>query len=318
MLLGGLLAATLVAGGCRPAGSPPSTPPAPGGAPVEVPSDLGRQALERITRLAALGPRDAGTPGGRRAAEWIAAELRGLGLAVTLDTFDDDTPDGPRPFHNVLATLPGASADGIVLLSHFDTKAGIADAFIGANDGGSSTGLLLALAGWLARQPRPLTLHFAFLDGEECRYRYGPRDGLHGSRRLAGQMKQAGTPVRAVILLDMVGDQDLRFTVPRNSSRVLKRLLLDAAQAQGCRDRVMLLDSDILDDHQPFLDQGFAAINLIDFHYGTRPGANDLWHTPADTLDKLSAETLQQVGAVVLEMIHRLGLRSTTTEHDNG
>jgi glutaminyl-peptide cyclotransferase len=302
VLLNGLLAGSLVAAGCRPASAPPAT-----ASPVVVPDDLGRQALERIVRLAALGPRDSGTPGARQAAAWIAAELHGLGLAPTLDTFEDATPDGPRSFHNVLATLPGSSADGIILLSHFDTKAGIADDFIGANDGGSSTGLLLALAGWLVRQPRPLTLHFAFLDGEECRYRYGPRDGLHGSRRLARQMRQAGTPVRAVILLDMVGDQDLCFTVPRNSSRGLKLLLLEAVQAQGCRDRVTLLDSDILDDHQPFLEQEFPAINLIDFHYGTRPEANDLWHTPQDTLDKLSAVTLQQVGGVTLEMIHRLG-----------
>ena len=273
---------------------------------IPVPPDLGSNALARVTRLAALGPRDAGTPGAERAARWIADELRQIGLAVTLDTFEDETPVGRRSFHNVVATLPGKIPEQIVFLSHFDTKAGIAPDFIGANDGGSSTGLLLAMAEWLSRRPRGLGLAFAFLDGEECLHAYGPQDGLHGSRKLARQMRQRNVPVRAVILLDMVGDQDLRFTLPRNGTAELKLLLLDAAAALGCRDRVKLLDHDILDDHQPFLDHGFPAVNLIDFEYGTRPGANDLWHTLADTLDQLSAESLRMAGAVALEVIRRL------------
>ena len=96
-----------------------------------------------------------------------------------------------------------------------------------------------------------------------------------------------------------------RGAAPRPAS-ALKLLLLDATAAQGCRDRVTLLEYEILDDHQPFLDQGFPAIDLIDFDYGTRPGANDLWHTPDDTLDQLSADSLQMAGAVTLEMLRRI------------
>jgi Zn-dependent M28 family amino/carboxypeptidase len=270
--------------------------------------------LARVTQLAALGPRDAGTPGAERAANWLAAELRSLGLDVTIDAFEDKMPLGRRTFYNVLARLPGQSSGRVLLLSHYDTKAGIAPDFIGANDGGSSTGLLLALAQWLAHQPLRYGLTFAFLDGEECLYGYGPNDGLHGSRHLARQKRDHDVPLRAVILLDMIGDRDLCFTVPRNSTPALKLLLLDAAEAQGVRDRIRLLDTDILDDHQPFLDLGFHAIDLIDFDYGSRPGANNFWHTPEDTLDKLSSETLRQVGAVTLEMLHRLEVLPTAAQ----
>ena len=293
--------------GCRPVTRPAAAPPADVRVPrVQAPANLGSNALARVAQLAALGPRDAGTPGAARAADWIADQLRAIGLDVVRDTFEDDTPAGRRTFHNVLGRLPGAQEGTLLLLSHFDTKAGIAPDFIGANDGGSSTGLLLALAEWISRQPQRLGVDFAFLDGEECLYSYQANDGLHGSRRLARQLKKERAPLRTVILLDMIGDHDLRFTVPRNSTSALKLLLLDAAAAQGCRDRVTLLDNEILDDHQPFLDQGFPAIDLIDFDYGTRPGANDLWHTPNDTLDQLSADSLQMAGAVTLEMLRRI------------
>ncbi len=305
-----LLLLLLPLAGCRPA-APATPPPSAASAPCRVPADLGSNALARVAQLVALGLRDAGTPGAARAAEWIAEQLQAIGLEVVRDSFEDDTPVGRRTFHNVIGRLPGTGAGRLLLLSHFDTKAGIAPDFIGANDGGSSTGLLLALAEWLAAQPRHLAIDFAFLDGEECLQRYQANDGLHGSRRLARQMHEQKAPIRAVILLDMIGDQNLQFTVPRNSTPELKLLLLDAAAARGCRDRIVLLNHDILDDHQPFLDLGFPAIDLIDFCYGTRPGANDLWHTPGDTLDKLSADTLQMTGAVTLEMIHRIEARES-------
>ena len=268
------------------------------------PAGLGERALELVTELCALGPRDAGTPGAARAADWIQGQLTAFGYEVERDTFSDDTPDGTATFHNVTALLPGSASARIILLSHFDTKSGIADDFVGANDGGSSTGLLLALAEWLAGQQLRHTLEFTFLDGEECRYAYSAVDGLHGSRRRAAQLR--GAEVDAVILLDMIGDQDLVFTIPRNCTPELKLLFLDAAKALGYENRVKLLNTDILDDHQPFLDAGFAAIDLIDFNYGSRPGLNDYWHTTADTLDKLSARTLQTVAEVVYEMLARL------------
>ncbi len=297
-----MLAAAVTGVGCRRA------PPPQAVGPVYLAPEFGSNALERVERLLALGPRDAGTPGAEKAAQWIAAELRASGLAPQVERFVDRTPDGPRPFHNVLAELPGTETGYFLLMSHYDTKIGMAPGFTGANDGGSSTGLLLELAA-LMTQTAPVRgpgFLFAFLDGEECRHAYGPDDGLHGSRRLARQLRERHTPVKAVILLDMVGDADLTLTVPRNGTPELKLLLLDAAAAQDCRDKVRVLDHAILDDHQPFLAAGFPAINLIDFEYGRRPGANDYWHTAEDTFDKLSAESLRQVGALTLEMVSRL------------
>ncbi len=279
-------------------------------------------ALARVEALVALGPRGSSTEGASRAADWIAGQLRAAKLEPRVDTFEDAAPGGTQQFHNVLAEIrpgglsparaptrtPAGDTEWIVLLSHFDTKVGMAPDFQGANDGGSSTGLLLELAEALARSGgggRHGVL-FAFLDGEECRVRYGPQDGLHGSRRLAAQLRGEGRRIRAVVLLDMIGDRDLTVTLPRNGDRDLTLLLLDAATACGHRHRFSLAPGSILDDHQPFLDAGFPAINLIDFEFGSLPGLNDYWHTPADTLDKLSADSLMVVGQTVLELMRRL------------
>ena len=97
-----------------------------------------------------------------------------------------------------------------------------------------------------------------------------------------------------------------RVTLPRNATAKLKTLVLDAAEAQRIRHKVKLAPYEILDDHQPFLNAGFPAVDLIDFDYGSAPGLMDYWHTPKDTVDKLSAGSLQDMALLVLEMISRL------------
>jgi Zn-dependent M28 family amino/carboxypeptidase len=257
--------------------------------------------------VSACTPRDGGTPGSERAALWLRDRLAASGVTATVDRFADETPSGPQTFANVLATLPGESDEWIVLLSHFDTKNGISADFQGANDGGSSTGLLLELASVVqASAPRKFNVLCAFLDGEECRFGYSDRDGFHGSKRLARQLKEQRTKIRAVILADMVGDRNLKLTLPRNGSAALRVLALEAAEATGNRDKVGLFDGDIYDDHQAFLALGYPAVDLIDFDYGSSPGLNDYWHTSKDTLDKLSAESLHATGSIVVEMLNRL------------
>ncbi len=298
-----MLSTAILFAGCRDEVSVAVAPRAP----VQVPAELGTNALERVRRLCELGPRDALTPGAEAAAKWIAAELSAIGLVSDTDTFDDPAPDGTsRLFRNVTTTVPGTGKGQILLLSHYDTKSGISGHFIGANDGGSSTGLLLELAAYFVRNPPVPSVTFAFLDGEECRRAYSDTDGLHGSRHLARKMRKAGQGVDAAILLDMIGDRDLRLTLPRNGAAHLKTALLDAAAAQGLRSKVGLLSYDMVDDHVPFLDAGFPAIVLIDFEYGSAPGLRDYWHTDADTIDKLSAESLQVTGAIVIQLISDL------------
>jgi glutaminyl-peptide cyclotransferase len=297
--------------GCSPGASEPVSRPGSTTPAVSFTAVHASNALARVSALLALGPREAGTPGAERAAQWLAAQLRGAGLAnARVGSFEDHTPVGAVRFHNVLAEWPGTSPEWIVLLSHFDTKTGIGsdkEPFLGANDGGSSTGLLLELAAAMVKAgPQRRGVIFAFLDGEECRIGYSERDGLHGSRHLARELKAQARPVRAVILMDMIGDRDLHVTIPHNGTPALQSLALAAARTQGVRDSFSLLDGSILDDHQPFLDAGFPALDLIDFSYGRQPGANDYWHTPADTIDKLSADSLLTVGRVVLEMMRQL------------
>ena len=269
-------------------------------------------------------PRDAMTPGAERAATWIQFQFeengisRGVRWMYWYDSFTSDTPVGERNFVNVMGYLPSgraSTAPTVVLLSHFDTKSGISEDFQGANDGGSSTGLLMELARIIARQEGRLKFDvlIAFLDGEECLIRYGSNDGLHGSKYLAAALKNGrvlktfgDVNIKAVILMDMIGDRDLNIMVPRNGTGWLRALALKAADAAGCREYISLYDGDILDDHQPFLDLGFPAVNLIDFNYGSTPGANDYWHTPEDTLDKISPESLTITGRIVVEMLNML------------
>jgi glutaminyl-peptide cyclotransferase len=269
----------------------------------------GTQAMAETEALIQIGPRNAGGGGARRAAVHLEGKLKALGLKTTIDTFSEETPSGNLFFNNVLGRLPGKTDRLIVLCSHFDTKSGIAADFQGANDSGASTGVLLELARVLSKRgPHETEILIAFLDGEECRVQYGPHDGLHGSRRLAEQIAAAGGAgaVEAVILLDMVGDKNLNITVPRNSSRVLVKELFSAAHERGARPQFGLYESQILDDHVPFLMLGMPAVDLIDFEYGSAPGLNNYWHTTNDTLDKLSVESMQTVGEVVLQMVENL------------
>ena len=290
-----------------------------GKAPEAVPSDPprlafttanGSNAFEHVAGLVKdCTPRDAMTPGAERAAQWIQARLAGYGINAELDRFTRDTPDGKRDFVNVMASLPGRTKETVVLLSHFDTKSGIAADFQGANDSGSSTGLLIELARVIAQAKgqQRFNVLIAFLDGEECCVRYAHDDGLHGSRHLADKLKRAKENVKAVILADMIGDRDLNIILPRNGAGSLRALALKAADATGDRAHIALTDGNILDDHQPFLDAGFPAVDLIDFTFGSTPGANDYWHTPQDTLDKISPESLTITGRIVTEMLNLLG-----------
>jgi hypothetical protein len=272
-------------------------------------AEHGLQALSNVTDFVqACTPRDAMTPGAERAAQWLKAKLIANGLAnATIQTFTDKTPLGEQTFHNVEAVIPGQSPKTILLLSHFDTKSGIKPTFQGANDSGSSTGLLLELARMIKSTGTPRhTIQFAFLDGEECKIDFTAQDGLHGSRHLARKLQQEKREVVAVILMDMIGDRDLHIQLPHNGTGTLRAGALRAADATGDRAHIALYDGAILDDHQPFLDAGFPAVDLIDFNYGDAPGENNLWHTPSDTLDKLSAESLSITGRIVLEMINQL------------
>lgn len=269
--------------------------------PPPLPAFDGAAALETAREFVALGPKDSGTPGAARAAEWIRARLVAAGWEASIDEFRDGPPGGELTFRNVVASRRGAGPGIVVFGAHYDTKSGIPD-FEGANDSASGVAALLEIARVYARSAPPCEVRLAFFDGEECRVAYGPHDGLHGSRRLARRAVDEGwaRDVRAVLILDMIGDRDLTVTLPRNGTPALLSAVFDAAHAEGVRDRFRLAPGQVLDDHVPFLEAGMPAVDLIDFEFGSAPGLNDHWHTPADSMDKLSADSLAIVSRVAL------------------
>lgn len=301
--------------------------------PVMVPPFDGAAAYQECSAFVNLGPKPAGSPMAWRAAVYLRDRLAAIGVDARLDSFADAVPGGTGIFHNVMGRIPGDTNHIVIIAAHFDTKTGISEDFAGANDSGSGVGVVLglmkALAGDLTgtgisaglsraetRGRRQATLHrerssgrpeiwAVFFDGEECRKEYGAIDGLHGSRHLARQLVANGeaSRVKAFILLDMVGDRDLTVTIPRNGSPALMSAVFDAARVEGVRERFFLCHGGILDDHQPFLDAGIPAVNIIDFRYGSSPGGNEYWHTSADTLDKLDVSSLEVVGRVVLRVM---------------
>ena len=279
---------------------------------IQLPPFDGALAFAEVEALVEFSPRDAGTESGWKAAAHIAKRLESFNVAVEIDSFVDMTPEGEKTFRNVMGRIPGKTDEWIILGSHFDTMPGI-DNFQGANDSGSSTGVLLELARILASdgQTPEMGILFAFFDGEEGIAHYIPGDGLHGSRRMAGQLLQTGEhkKIKAMILLDMVGDKDLHFTLPHNSSRELVKELFDAAHATGQRRRFSLARSIITDDHVPFLEIGIPAINIIDFRFGSEPELNDYWHTEADCMENISAESLEITGEIMLHLLKPLAFQ---------
>ena len=291
--------------GCQP--TPETTaPPTP---TLDATKVSGKRAFEDVRALVAITPRHSGSEGAERAATHLHATLAPFTDTHEIDAFENETPRGAVIFRNVVGILRGEGSKLVILASHYDTKSGIADDFQGANDSGSSSGLLLELARVLhSQRTLPFNIMFALFDGEECMQEYGKNDGLHGSRRLVQQLRERGQlhDVKAMILLDMIGDRDLSVTIPRNSDPALVAMAFDAARAAGIRSKFSLPRVAIIDDHVPFVEAGVPAIDLIDFQHGSRPGQNDYWHTEQDTLEHISPESLQSIGEVVIHMLNAI------------
>ena len=254
--------------------------------------------------VAECTPRDAGTIRGRIAANRLLDMASASGADVRRDVFRAATPRGEREFANLYAHFVSGSraAKWVVLVSHYDTKPGTSCP--GANDGASTSGLLVGIANAFANwEPPRGNLLLVWTDGEECMHSYSEGDGFWGSKRAAEYVAGLGIAVQAVICLDMLGDRDLSISVPANGSAALAKIAVAAARRAGCPDLVRPTSDLVKDDHVAFLEKGFKAIDLIDFSYG--PG-NSYWHTPEDTMDKVSAESLYRSGRVVVEMLNIL------------
>jgi len=249
-------------------------------------------------------PREAGTIRGRIAANRILDLASAKGADVRRDLFRVQTPKGEREMANLYAAYPNGSAkDGWVLLvSHYDTKPGVNCP--GANDGASTSGLLVGLANALSRWTSPKgNLLLIWTDGEECMTSYDGSDGFWGSRRAVEYVRQRGFDVRAAVCLDMLGDRDLKIGIPANGSPTLAKIAVIAAKRAGCPDLVSPMSEFVNDDHVAFLEAKWPAIDLIDFSYGPD---NSFWHTEQDCLENISEESLFKSGKLVVELVRIL------------
>lgn len=254
----------------------------------------GEKALAHVQNLVDFGPRPPGSDAIVRERAYIEEQLESFGWTVTEQQFTDDTPRGPMHFVNLIARFGGATKPVFLLCSHYDTKIFDMFRFVGANDGGSSTGLLLEMARVLAMEPRLAEkIELVFFDGEEAIVNFSNTDGIYGSRHFAGELARNGSAksFRSGLLFDMVGDRSLDITLPPNSPPKIASGILASAEALNFRSYFTYFDQDITDDHTPLNAIGIPVVDLIDFHYPP-------WHTADDTIDKLSAESLRIVGSV--------------------
>jgi glutaminyl-peptide cyclotransferase len=256
----------------------------------------GDRALAHVQRLVDLGPRTPESEAIEKSRAYIKQELNSSGWRVTEQPFTDETPRGRVRFVNLIARFGaiGKTTDLFLLCSHYDTKVFDTFRFVGANDGGSSTGLLLELARVLAQQPRLAEkIELVFFDGEEAFENFSNTDGIYGSRHFAHELRQDGSAksFRGGILFDMVGDRSLDITFPPNSPIKITRDIFASADALKLRNYFTYFDQDVTDDHSPLNAVGIPVVDVIDFHYPP-------WHTADDTMDKISAQSLQIVGSV--------------------
>ncbi len=273
--------------------------------PKSLPKIDGDRTLAIAKEICTIEKRYSGSPGAIKNIEFISSKLREMNVPFTRDDWREETPVGTLDFVNLIAEVEGKKKDYILLGAHHDTKYFESDPnFMGANDGASATALLLGMIDALRKaESKPdFSLRFAFIDGEECRFEYSEKDGLHGSRRLASKVAAEKSPAcAAVIILDMIGDKDLLVEIPRNSTPSLADEVMNAAKICGSEKYFTFSQKYILDDHDPFLQAGIPAIDLIDFSFGP---SNLYWHSSEDSFDKLSPDSLAIVGDTVIRVLY--------------
>jgi Zn-dependent M28 family amino/carboxypeptidase len=265
------------------------------------------RAWAHLERQVAFGPRPAGSSAIAECRRYIVAQLKAAGLTAREQAFDARTPTGTVRMVNLIATIPGRRPDRIALATHYDTKLFKEFRFVGASDGASSTAAVLELARVLASRQNEFTIELLFFDGEEAVVDWRGTDRIYGSRHYVQAARQAGTlgGLKALILLDMIGDRDLTIRQDTNSTPWLNDIVWASAAKLGYGSTFLDDVMGIEDDHLPFLEAGVPSIDIIDFEYAA-------WHTAADTLERVSARSLQIVGDVVLDALPAIEKRLST------
>ncbi len=254
------------------------------------------KAYDHLRQIVSIGPRPAGSTGIAKTRDYVIAQLKAIGVAVTQQSFTAKTPIGQIHMVNLIATIPGTRKERIAIAGHYDTKLFREFRFVGANDGGSSTAFLIELARVLKSRTNTFTIELVFFDGEEATLRdWGANDHTYGSQYYVDAARKSGTlsALKALVLVDMIADRSPRFLREQTSTAWLTDIIWSTAHKLGHAALFANEAMPIEDDHVPFLKAGVAATDIIDLDYAP-------WHTEADTLDQTSARTMQVVGDVVV------------------
>jgi Zn-dependent M28 family amino/carboxypeptidase len=264
------------------------------------------RAWEHLRRQVAFGPRPAGSAALEACRRYILAELKAAGIQAQQQIFIARTPLGETSMANVVATIPGRRRERIIIASHFDTKLFRDIRFVGASDGASSTAALLELGRVLKSRSHELTIELLFLDGEEAVIEWNlDTDSTYGSRHYVATARRAGTlgGIKAMVLLDMIGDRDLRIRRETESTAWLTDIIWSTAARLGHGAVFINEAMPVEDDHLHFLEAGVPAVDIIDLDYPQ-------WHTAQDDLEHVSARSLQIVGDVVLAALPEIEKRA--------
>jgi glutaminyl-peptide cyclotransferase len=264
------------------------------------------RAMQYVREVVAFGPRPIGSANHKKLENYILSHLKGD--AVEDDAFTSDTPEGKFPVRNIIAKFPDTRDGVIVIAGHYDTNYPLRNTgYVGANDSGSSTAILLELANQLRGKKRDgYSVWLLWTDGEEfVGKQWTATDSLYGTRHLAEKWRNDGTlkKIKAFLLADMIGDADLNIDRDANSTPWLEDMVYQAATQLGYQSHFFARTIGEEDDHIPFMHLGVPCADLIDFDYGYD---NVFWHTPQDTVDKLSPKSLEIVGSVILETLRLL------------
>jgi Zn-dependent M28 family amino/carboxypeptidase len=265
----------------------------------------GGRAYEDLRQQVGFGPRPAGSAALAQCRQYILAQLKAAGIAAREQAFDVDTPIGRVRMVNVIGTIPGRRQDRIALATHYDTKLFREFRFVGASDGASSTAAVLELGRALQARQNDYTIELLFFDGEEAFVDwYKNNDNTYGSRHYVQAAQKAGTlaGLKALVLLDMVGDRNLTIRRDTNSTRWLTDVIWASAAKLGHRSSFLNEETTVEDDHLNFARAGVPSVDVIDLDYPA-------WHTPQDALDAVSARSLQIVGDVVLAALPEIERR---------
>jgi len=268
----------------------------------------GAKALDYARQFVAIGPRWPTSQGHVKAEAFLRDAFKHD--QVEEDTFTANTPIGPVAMRNFIVRFPGKKPGVIVLGTHYETNYPLRNInFVGANDGASTTGLLMAIADQLRGKTLDgYSVWLVFFDGEEAIQTWSASDSTYGSRHLASKWGRDGTlgSIKAFMLADMIGDKDLDIQRETKSTGWLVDLVKQAAHKFGYERYFFQTEEAVEDDHLPFVQRGVPSIDVIDLDYGPN---NSYHHTAQDTLDKISARSLTIDGDVFLETIRLIGLR---------